>query len=145
LFTKRCADFKVGTARCAVRTPQRGVPTKRTGARRVGDDFVKFRSGMTQPARKQLPHGIPTWIDSTTEVYFITVCCRPRGKNQLAKSSVAPALLESIVHRNEQAIWYVRLALLMPDHVHLIVSFGAGQKQMQTVVSKWKEWTAKNL
>jgi putative transposase len=35
--------------------------------------------------------------------------------------------------------------LLMPDHVHLLASFPEAGKQMQTVVSKWKEWTAKEI
>ena len=35
--------------------------------------------------------------------------------------------------------------MLMPDHVHLLLSFPGTQKRIQTVVSKWKEWTAKTL
>jgi putative transposase len=38
----------------------------------------------------------------------------------------------------------MHLALLMPDHVHLIASFPERAKDMQIVVSKWKEWTAKS-
>ena len=34
--------------------------------------------------------------------------------------------------------------MLMPDHVHLLVSFPR-EKPMRIVVSKWKEWTAKSL
>ena len=33
----------------------------------------------------------------------------------------------------------------MPDHVHLMLSFPGTQKRIQTIVSKWKEWTAKSL
>ena len=39
----------------------------------------------------------------------------------------------------------MHLALLMPDHVHLLVSFPQTDKRIQTVVSKWKEWTTKTL
>ena len=31
----------------------------------------------------------------------------------------------------------------MPDHVHFILSFPQSNKRMQTIMSKWKEWTAK--
>ena len=33
----------------------------------------------------------------------------------------------------------------MPDHVHLILSFPEIGKRVQTIMSKWKEWTAKSL
>ena len=127
----------VGTARGAVRgmspqhaytdsrTPQRGVPTRRI--------------------RKRLPHEVPLWVHSNREDYFITVCCRERGRNQLANPKIAPALFETIKHRNERQLWYVHLATIMPDHIHLLITFGSADARIQTVVSKWKEWTAKSL
>ena len=54
-------------------------------------------------------------------------------------------LIETIKYRNPKGIWYVRLAMLMPDHVHLVVWFPEVEKRMQTIISKWKEWTAKAL
>lgn len=33
----------------------------------------------------------------------------------------------------------------MPDHVHLILAFPDGDERLQTIMSKWKEWTAKSL
>jgi putative transposase len=104
------------------RTPQRGVPT-----------------------RKQLPHDVPLWIDSTREDYFITVCCRERGGNQLATARMGTALIDTIKYRNEQSVWYAHLAVIMPDHVHLVLGFPDMQRPVQTIVSKWKEWTAKTL
>jgi len=100
---------------------------------------------MTLPIRKLLPHGIPLWIDSTRETYFITICCEQRGKNQLALDSVAKPLFETVGYRNEQAIWFARLVLLMPDHLHFLVSFPDNGRRMHTTLSKWKEWTAKQL
>jgi len=55
---------------------------------------------MTLPIRKLLPHGIPLWIDSKKETYFITICCEQRGKNQLALDSVANALFATVAYRN---------------------------------------------
>ena len=107
------------------RTPQRGVPTR--------------------PVRKRLAHNVPLWVDPSKAEYFVTVSYKQRGKNQLANPDIGYALLETIKHRNAQGIWYARLALLMPDHMHMIVSFPQSGKRMQTVVSKWKEWTAKSL
>ena len=39
----------------------------------------------------------------------------------------------------------MHLALLMPDHMHLLISFPQSEKRIQTIVSKCKEWTAKSL
>jgi len=104
------------------RTPQRGVPT-----------------------RKSLPHEIPLWLDPNKEDYFITICCQKRGRNQLAIPAIGPALIETIKHRNDRQIWYAHLAVVMPDHVHVVISFGRTDKRTQMIVSKWKEWTAKTL
>ena len=95
--------------------------------------------------RKRLPHDIPLWLDPSKARYFITVSCKQRDENQLARSTVANNIFETIKHRNAEGIWYAHLALLMPDHVHLLLSFPQREKRVQSVVSKWKEWTAKTL
>ena len=33
----------------------------------------------------------------------------------------------------------------MPDHIHLLLTFPVTEKRLQTIISKWKEWTAKSL
>lgn len=96
------------------------------------------------PPRKTLPHECPSWIDPAKEIYFITICCRQRGVNQLALIAISEPLLDTIRHRNERGDWYAHLAMLMPDHIHLLLS-SPREKRIQTVVSKWKEWTAKQL
>jgi len=100
---------------------------------------------MQGPIRKHLPHEMPLWIDPGKEIYFITICGEPRGKNQLACSELAERIFDTFVHRNEAGVWFVHFGLLMPDHVHLLVSFPHSGKRVQTVVSKWKEWTSKDL
>ena len=108
-----------------LRTPQRGVPTRRV--------------------RKRLSHDVPLWVDPSKEHYFITVCCEQRGRNLLATPAVGHPLLETIKHRHACGIWYAHLALVMPDHVHLILTFPEIGKRVQTIVSKWKEWSAKSM
>jgi hypothetical protein len=34
--------------------------------------------------RKTLPHEIPSWVDPQKEIYFVTINCRERFRNQLA-------------------------------------------------------------
>jgi len=98
-----------------------------------------------KPTRKQLPHEAPLWVDTTDADYFITICCKLRGTNQIALPAIAEELLETIEHRNKQGGWYAHIALVMPDHVHFLLSFPESETRMQIIVSKWKEWAAKTL
>jgi hypothetical protein len=37
----------------------------------------------TLPKRRALPHDLPVWLDLAREVFFLTLCAKPRGENQL--------------------------------------------------------------
>jgi hypothetical protein len=100
---------------------------------------------MKVPDRKRLSHDVPLWVDPSKACYFITICCARRRVNQLARDQIARDLFETIKYRNANGVWYVRLALVMTDHVHLVVWFPEIERRVQTIVSKWKEWTAKTL
>ena len=95
--------------------------------------------------RKRLPHEIPLWVDPHKEIYFITTNCQPHYKNQLAQRDVAEKVFETIQHRQEKFLWWPHLFLLMPDHVHALLSFPPSDKKISKIVSKWKEWTAKTI
>jgi REP element-mobilizing transposase RayT len=92
-----------------------------------------------------LPHGVPVWADPQKEIYFITINCRERHRNQLALPDISQFLFETIRHRQEESLWWPHLLLLMPDHLHALLSFPPSGRSMRTVVSKWKEWTAKAI
>jgi REP element-mobilizing transposase RayT len=98
---------------------------------------------MELPQRKLLPHEIPPWVDSRNEIYFITINCQERFQNQLALPEVSTRIFESVRHRQNEYLWWPYLFLLMPDHLHALLSFPPSGKRVQTVISKWKEWTAK--
>jgi hypothetical protein len=100
---------------------------------------------MDLPGRKKLPHEVPLWIDPQREVYFLTVNCQPRGMNHLAKPDIAGPLLESVRFRNEGFIWFAHLFLLMPDHVHALISFPPSERTVRETVTFWKRWTARQL
>ena len=100
---------------------------------------------MNGSRQKHLPHDIPLWVDSRREIYFITINCRERFLNQLALAPVAEKLFETIRHRQETFLWWPHLFLLMPDHLHALLSFPPSDKPIRLVISKWKEWTAKTI
>ena len=98
---------------------------------------------MNLPERQPLPHTVPLWVDPQKEVYFLTINCQKRGTNQLACTGVAQTLLDSVAFRQNQGLWFAYLFLIMPDHVHGLVSFPPSGRTIQAVVSDWKRWTAR--
>ena len=96
--------------------------------------------------RKTLDHTIPFWVTNHTlnKTFFITICCKQRHHNQLAKPEIWSGLLETISTRNERNLWTCHLALVMPDHFHGLFSF-EGKKSMSSLIKDWKRWTAKRL
>jgi len=100
---------------------------------------------MDLPQRGHLPHNIPLWVDPQKEVYYLTINCQRRGLNHLATPNMGKALLETIEFRHRQNLWFAYLFLVMPDHVHGLVSFPPSSRTLQGVVSDWKRWTACHL
>ena len=95
--------------------------------------------------RKKLPHTPPYDIipNPEGEVFFITVCCQPRGLNQLALPHIWEAMRETITHRQINNDCYITLFLAMPDHWHALISFPSGAHMEQTIKSM-KSWLAKS-
>jgi REP element-mobilizing transposase RayT len=93
------------------------------------------------PQRKKLPHDLPAWARKKA-IFFLTICCRQRGLNQLCSETVAVALFEAVAFRQRSGRWYVHLLLLMLDHLHALVSFPS-EADMSKVVANFKELTAK--
>jgi putative transposase len=94
------------------------------------------------PERKRLPHDVPLFVDLRREIYFITIGCAERNRNELAVPKVAAALYHSIVYQNQRRVWFAHLFMLMPDHVHALLSFPPEGKPIKEVIRLWKHWTA---
>jgi REP element-mobilizing transposase RayT len=83
-----------------------------------------------------LNHQSPDWVRDA--VYFVTVCAKERRTNHLCGELSRP-ILDSIRHYHEKQRWYCDLALLMPNHVHLLLSFDA-RVEIAKVIGDWKRW-----
>jgi REP element-mobilizing transposase RayT len=95
------------------------------------------------PERRPLPHDVPPWADYGA-VFFVTVCAVPRGRNHLCQKAVATGLWESVRHRQGAGQWWVHLFLVMPDHVHALLTFDPDFDLQPTVVA-WKRYTSRQL
>jgi putative transposase len=96
---------------------------------------------ITDPSRKMLHHTIPVWAESDA-AYFVTVCCRERGKNTLAFPDVAKIIFDAVQAYEQRKIWFARFMLLMPDHVHGIFDFPM-EASMQASFANWKRFLSR--
>jgi putative transposase len=98
------------------------------------------------PQRKVLHHDVPHWVTNhtLTEVFFITVCCVPRGHRHLTHADKWNDLLETIIYRNRNKSWTCHLVLAMPDHLHALITYD-GPKSMKETMKDWKRWTTRTL
>lgn len=72
-------------------------------------------------------------------IYFITQCASQRGLNQLCLPNVSRNIFAATEHYQNQLRWHVHLLLLMPDHLHALISFPRAES-MQQVVRAWKHY-----
>ena len=77
-------------------------------------------------------------------MFFITICCEPRGHNQLAKPEPAKRLFDSVRFLQERGDWWIGCLLLMPDHLHALAMFPTA-KPLARVVSEWKKYVARTI
>jgi putative transposase len=90
-------------------------------------------------------HIPPEWVD-TSAVFFITINCQPRGTNHLTSGDITTGLFESITFLSDRHMGFPELVLLMPDHLHALISFSWEKKHgMNQVLSNWKRFTATKL
>jgi len=92
--------------------------------------------------KRKLNHDIPPWVVEDA-VFFITVCCRQRNVNSLAKPEIADAIRESLAHRQTLRQWWTIYALVMPDHFHALFVFGQGF-EMNKVITDWTRFHSRH-
>ena len=62
----------------------------------------------------------------------------------LCRNGVAAHLLESARYYDEIGRWYLWLMVVMPDHVHLIVTFDL-ERGLRSIMKGWKGYQKRNL
>jgi putative transposase len=93
--------------------------------------------------RKPLNHPVPPWVEKGS-LFFVTLCCEQRGRNQLCLATAGRALLDTVRYYHEHQRWFARLFLLMPDHVHALLAFPQVEERSE-VIRNWKGYTARKL
>jgi putative transposase len=106
--------------------------------------YLMNRSPRDELGRRVLPHDPPHFIGTDSAVFFITICCQPKGENQLCRSEIAEQLFSAARFYWERSLWGLPLLLLMPDHVHMLATFGL-EASMENVVRNWKRYLARRV
>lgn len=91
--------------------------------------------------RPKLHHVPPPWVKAG-EIFFLTVCTRQRGNLLLADPTMTSVLITAAQAYHERR-WWCRLWLVMPDHVHGLVSLPVDQS-LAAVVGDWKRFTKRH-
>ena len=99
---------------------------------------------MSTPVRKAVSHDVPHHVRPEEAIFFITICTRPRGVNQLCHPDLAGRLFESVARRHARGDRWVDLFLLMPDHLHALIG-SPSDKTLARVIGQWKRYTAREL
>ncbi len=95
------------------------------------------------PQRRTLPHSTPAWVASGS-VYFITICTEPKGVDQLCNKVASDCIFASMEFNMERGILWPHLILLMPDHLHALISFAA-ELGMRKVIADWKHYVSREV
>lgn len=98
-------------------------------------------SRLTKPVRKHLDH-TTHFAGRFGAIYFVTICCERRGVNQLCFETTAAMIFETARRYHGASRWYLRLLLLMPDHLHLLVAI-EGDASLSGIVRDFKRATAR--
>ena len=91
----------------------------------------------------KLHHDVPAWVESGAR-FHIRIRCHQDSPAPLTSPDIAHGVLKSALFYETKLIWHVVLLLLMPDHLHAILSF-APDHTMSSVVGDWKRYTSKTF
>lgn len=87
-------------------------------------------------------HVPPEWV-GTDSVFFITINCKPRGQDHLTTGDIPAKIFDSIIFLRDRRTWFPEMVLLMPDHLHALISFSWEKSQgMNRVIADWKRFSA---
>ncbi len=87
---------------------------------------------------RRLSHAIPSWVKDGA-VFHIRLRIDRKWNGFLTHESIAPKILDSVAFYQAKQAWNCRLVLLMPDHLHALISFNP-EKQMSKVIGAWKHY-----
>ena len=87
----------------------------------------------------RLQHQVPAWAAHGALFHIRIALDRAVKQRLLTDQHWAPLILESAAFYEETHRWHITLFLLMPDHLHALLSFPLDESMSQ-VVRNWKRF-----
>jgi putative transposase len=88
---------------------------------------------------ERLHHTVPCWVEPGALFHIRIRLDRKRQQTALTGPSLAQAILDSARFYETHLRWHITLFLLMPDHVHAMLSF-ARDESMSEIIRHWKRF-----
>ncbi len=88
---------------------------------------------------ERLHHNVPHWVEPGALFHIRIRLDREKEQKPLTVPPLAQAILESAKFYEARMRWHITLFLLMPDHLHALLSFGRA-KSMSEVIKGWKRF-----
>lgn len=88
-----------------------------------------------------LHHEVPPWVDAGALFHIRIALDRNKEQHLLTDVPLARAILDSARLYERKERWQITLFVIMPDHLHALVSFPV-QESMSGVISDWKRFHA---
>ena len=88
---------------------------------------------------ERLHHTVPHWVEPGALFHVRIALDREKEQRALTDRSLAQGILDSAKFYEARQRWHVTLFLLMPDHLHALLSFARNQS-MSEVIRGWKRF-----
>ncbi len=91
---------------------------------------------------RRLHHEVPSWVEDGALFHIRIALERVLKQNSLTHPPLARAILDSAILYQQKERWHITVCLLMPDHLHALLSFPRIES-MSSVISDWKRFHAR--
>jgi len=88
---------------------------------------------------ERLHHSVPHWVEPGVLFHIRIRLEREKEQRTLTHPALGQAILDSAKFYEAKMRWHITLFLLMPDHVHALLSFPR-DKSMSEVIRNWKRF-----
>jgi putative transposase len=88
---------------------------------------------------ERLHHSVPHWVEPGALFHIRIRLEREKEQKTLTYPALGQAILDSAKFYEAKMRWHITLFLLMPDHIHGVLSF-PHDKSMSEVIRNWKRF-----
>src|SRR5438270_8122307 len=91
---------------------------------------------------ERLHHSVPHWVKPGALFHIRIRVDRENQEKALTDPSLAQAIRDSAKCYEAKTRWHITLFLLMPDHLHAVLSF-LRDKSVNEIIRNWKRFHAR--